>query len=43
MVNFELSLSILKKEYIKANREILRFDFQYNGYHIYFLYKPTLI
>ena len=43
MVNFELSLSILKKEYVKANREILRFDFQYNGYHIYFLYKPTLI
>lgn len=42
MVNFELSLPILKKEYINTNREILRFDFQYNGYHIFFLYKPTL-
>lgn len=43
MVDFELSLPILKKEYNNLNREILRFDFQYNGYHIFFLYKPTLI
>lgn len=43
MISFELSLPILKREYANINREILRFDFQYNGYHIYFLYKPTLI
>lgn len=43
MINFEQSLPILKREYANINREILRFDFQYNGYHIYFLYKPTII
>ena len=43
MVNFELSLPILKKNYVDINREILRFDFQYNSYQIYFLYRPTLV
>ena len=43
MVKFELALSILKKEYQSINRDILRFDLQYNGYHVYFLYKPTII
>jgi|GEM_PF-2167399 hypothetical protein len=43
MINFENVLSILKKEYFKINREILRFDFHYNSYHIYFLYRPTFI
>jgi len=43
MINFENTLSILKKEYFKINREILRFDFLYNNFHIFFFYKPTLI
>lgn len=43
MINFENVLSILKKEYFKINREILRFDFLYNNFHIFFFYKPTLI
>lgn len=43
MINFENALSILKKEYFKINKEILRFDFHYNNYHIYFLYRPTFI
>lgn len=43
MVNFENVLPILKEQYNRLQPEILRFDFQYNGYHIYFLYKPTLI
>lgn len=43
MVNFENVLPILKEQYNHLQPEILRFDFQYNGYHIFFFYKPTLI
>ncbi|MHD0319047.1 hypothetical protein [Fusobacterium sp. THCT1E2] len=43
MVNFENVLPILKEQYNRLQPEILRFDFQYNGYHIFFFYKPTLI
>lgn len=43
MINFENVLKTLKRNYAHQNCEVLRFDFLYNNFHIFFFYKPTLI
>ena len=43
MINFETVLKTLKRNYAHQDCEVLRFDFLYNNFHIFFFYKPTLI
>lgn len=43
MLNFETVLKTLKRNYAHQDCEVLRFDFLYNNFHIFFFYKPTLI
>lgn len=43
MIDFEDVLKILEREYTSSNSEVLRFDLQYNGYHIFFLFRPSLV
>lgn len=43
MIDFKESLKILKNTYKQLECEVLRIDFRYNNFHIFFFYKPTLI
>lgn len=40
MIDLKNSIDILKEQYLASNAEILRFDLQYNNFHIFFFYRP---
>lgn len=43
MIDLKNTLEILENKYQLLNCETLRFDLEYNRYHVFFFYKPSLI